>query len=317
VRLLDIPMSIMQRLGPNAFAKLEEALAARPDVVQSLPTSPERFEIIAESMTQVGNHRPPATPQSMPHMLASILGIRRSLRTVDQNPAQPRTHISETMLSELQTFARLRGVADIGYTKLPRNLVFQNKAVLHDNAIVLTMEMDKSKIDTSPSVQSAVEVMATYHHLGVASNKIADYLRQRGYSAHAGHPLMGLALYPPLAQHAGLGWRGMHGLIITPRFGPRVRLAAVFCSIENLPFSQKNEHQWIEQYCRLCWRCASECPPKAILEQPVGHENGLVTCIENEKCFPYFLKNYGCSICIRVCPFHHTDYARLRSSMPM
>ena len=67
--------------------------------------------------------------------------------------------------------------------------------------------MDQDNIDTSPSEQSFVEVHATYHHVGRAANRIAGWLRERGYSAHAGHPLMGLALYPPLAQQAGLGWR--------------------------------------------------------------------------------------------------------------
>jgi epoxyqueuosine reductase len=134
---------------------------------------------------------------------------------------------------------------------------------LHENAIMLTMEMDKDRIDTSPSEQSFIEVHETYHHLGRAANRIAGWLRQRGYSAHAGHPLMGLALYPPLAQQAGLGWRGLHGLLITPRFGPRVRLAAVFTSIENLPFGQENPHQWIGNTAT----CAS-CAPGSARPRP-------------------------------------------------
>jgi epoxyqueuosine reductase QueG len=58
--------------------------------------------------------------------------------------------------------------------------------------------------------------------------------------------------------------------------------------------------------------CARECPPQAILEQPVKQDNGLISCTVNEKCFPYFMDNYGCSICIRVCPFQEQDFATLR-----
>ena len=64
-------------------------------------------------------------------------------------------------------------------------------------------------------------VHETYNQLGQISNRIADWLRERGYAAHAGHPLGGMALYPPMAQEAGLGWRGISGLVITPEYGPR------------------------------------------------------------------------------------------------
>jgi epoxyqueuosine reductase len=311
MRFTEIPMRVMQKLVPGAMWDLEDALVARPGAVHAAADSPERFEIMAEGLKRGG--RVPASLRAMPHMIASMIGIRRSLRSVDENPSQPATHMSAAELAELEEYSRAVGVDDIGYARLPERLIFQHKAVLHENAIVLTMEMDKDGIDTSPSEQSFVTVHETYHHLGRAANQIAGWLRQRGYSAHAGHPLMGLALYPPLAQQAGLGWRGLHGLLITPRFGPRVRLAAVFTSIENLPFGQENPHQWIEEYCNLCKLCARECPPQAILDEPVENANGLVTCTVNDKCFPYFMDNYGCSICIKVCPFQKQEYSVLRN----
>jgi epoxyqueuosine reductase len=313
MNLAELPMTIMRKLNLGPIWDLEDALAARPEAIHATADSPTRFEIVTEAMNR--GHRPPASLRAMPHMMGSMVGIRRSLQTLDRNPAQPRTRIPEAELAELEAYARSVGIDDIGYVHLPETLVFQRKAVLHENAIMLTMEMAKDRIDTSPSEQSFIEVHQTYHHLGRAANQIAGWLRKRGYSAHAGHPLMGLALYPPLAQQAGLGWRGLHGLLITPRFGPRVRLAAVFTSIENLPFDhdERNDHQWIEAYCDLCKLCVTECPPQAILDQPVSHANGLVTCVVTEKCFPYFVDNYGCSICIRVCPFQKEEYAVLKS----
>ena len=310
----EIPMGIMRRLYINRMWDREAALATRPEMIRSADDSPERFEIVAEGFKR-GRGAPPAMRKAMPHMLASMWGIHRSLQTVDKNPAEPKTLMPAAEIAELEAFAHAVGVDDLGYALLSETLVFRNKAILHPNAIVLVMEMDKRRIDTSPSEQSFIAVHETYHHLGVASNKIAGYLRKRGYSAHAGHPLMGLALYPPLAQQAGLGWRGLHGLLITPRFGPRVRLAAVFTSIENLPFGQekRNEHQWIEEYCTLCRRCATACPPQAILDLPREQDNGLITCVDTEKCFPYFMDHYGCSICIRVCPFQEQDYDKLKS----
>ena len=310
MNLVEIPMRIMQRFVPQRMWELEDALAARPEAVQAVAGSPERFEIVAEALER--GYRPPRSVRAMPHMMASLAGIRRSLQSVEENPPHPRTRITEAELAELERYAHSLGVDDVGHTRLEAMLVFQRKAILHESAIVLTMEMDKARIDTSPSEASFLEVHKTYHHLGCAANQIAGWLRERGYAAQAGHPLMGQALYPPLAQQAGLGWRGLHGLLITPRFGPRVRLAAVFASMENLPLSRENDHQWIEAYCHLCKLCVNACPPQAILENPVVQANGLVTCIVDDQCFPYFVEKYGCSICVRVCPFQKQNYATLK-----
>jgi epoxyqueuosine reductase QueG len=221
--------------------------------------------------------------------------------------------MSETERAGLEAFIRSTGIDTFGYTSVDPDLVFEGKAVLHPAAIVLAAEMDRARMDTAPSPDSAVMVHETYNRLGIAANTIARHLRALGYSAQAGHPLGGPALYPPLAQAAGLGWQGMHGLLITPGFGPRVRLAAVFVSIEDLPASDSDEHAWIERFCRGCAKCVRECPPAAIRTEPIRHASGRVTCIEADRCLPYFVRNNGCSLCIRVCPFHQRDHGWLKT----
>jgi epoxyqueuosine reductase QueG len=124
-----------------------------------------------------------------------------------------------------------------------------------------------------------------------------------------------MALYPPMAQAAGLGWRGSSGLVITPQFGPRVRLAAVFTEIENLPLYQGAEQAWVLDFCASCQRCIHECPPSAFYDEPFEHDNGLVAVLDNDKCFPCFVAYHGCSICIKVCPFHQQPYGKLKDAM--
>ena len=74
-------------------------------------------------------------------------------------------------------------------------------------------------------------------------------------------------------------------------------------------FTDSNEHKWIEKFCKTCHRCQIECPTKAIYqEKKVTYDNipvidKMSTCIDREKCFTYFVKTLGCSICIKVCPF--------------
>jgi epoxyqueuosine reductase len=296
-----------------AITEMETVVASMPEAVLPIDSSPVRFDILLETLTAKDGHLSlPGFPRAVPHALSSIQNIGLSLASLEENPDQPETRMPEGFLSSLEEKARSMGVSSIGYARLPRELVFQGKAVLHDNAIVMTMEMDRQRMDRAPSPDTAVMVHETYARLGKAANRLARYLRHHGYSAHAGHPLLGLVLYPPLAKLAGLGWHGSHGLLITPGHGPRVRLAAVFTSIENLPFSQDDDHGWIQEFCAACGICIQQCPPGAILPQPVARDDGRITCIRTEACFPYFAQHDGCSICIRVCPFSQTSYHELK-----
>jgi ferredoxin len=290
---------------------LELRVTEMPGAHRWTEDSPVRFEIMEESMKR--GKGGPGGSRSIRIMGPTMLGVLRSLRSLGKNPNQPETEAPPELIHDLEAYLLGLGASSVGYTRVPERWIFQNKAVLHANAIVLTMEMDKPRIDTAPSQDGLEAVLEIYRDLGRIANVGAEYLRQRGYSAHAGHPLMGLALYPPLAQMAGLGWMGANGLIVTPEHGPRVRLAAIYTSIENLPFfSVENEHRWVAEYCAACQVCIRKCPPKAILPVPQRHENGQLSYVINERCFPYFSDYYGCSVCIAVCPFNHAPYDRLK-----
>ena len=302
----------MKMMMPSLLKRMdawEESVVARPKTHKSLPDAPVRFEIMKEGLKRGKARMEPELATIMPGIM---LGMRTSMLSLRKNPRLPTTCVPEGFLAELETYAESIGVSSVGYTQVPEQWIFAGKAILHLNAIMLTMEMDKVRIDTAPSVPCKQAVMEIYRDLGFAANKIAMYLRKRGYSADAGHPLMGPALYPPLTQLAGLGWLGRSGLIITPEHGPRVRLAAVFTNIENLPFSTHNEHAWVADFCAKCGKCIRECPAQAIYEEPIRRETGRVTCVDSARCFPYFSDYHGCSVCIKVCPFNNTSYEKIK-----
>jgi ferredoxin len=284
-----------------------------PDAVRGSKDSPIRFNIPRAGIELEGDHTPlPGFPKSAPQMIGSILNIRKSIYDLEKNPANGKRQIDAQMLADLRDFSRSVGADEIGFAPVPQKWVFKNLAIRYTQAIVLVMEMDKARMEMAPNPDTAVMVHETYNQLGQVANQIAEWLRDHGYAAHAGHPLGGFALYPPMAQAAGLGWRGISGLLITPQFGPRVRLAAVFTEIENLPVYEGNEHAWVLDFCQSCRRCVRDCPPDALYEDPVMHENGLVTVLDNGKCFPYFAKNHGCSVCIKVCPFNQQGYDKIK-----
>jgi len=297
----------------NKVNQKENKIAEKPNAITANEQSPTRFDIPLNIIERVeeGEDQSLMIGKTMPIMLSNIKNIKISLESIEKNSEKPKETIDDALVQQLKDFCKSLGVVKIGFTKLPRHLIFKDKVTLHDNAIVLVMEMDKEKIALAPHRETIIMIMDTYNKLGITANKVATFLREHGYSAHASHPLGGIVLYPPLAKKAGLGWFGRHGLLITPEFGPRVRLAAVFTNITNLPFATENPHEWIPEYCATCGKCIKNCPPKAIYEQPIPKENGLLTHIENEKCFPYFAANYGCTVCIKVCPFNTIGYERL------
>ncbi len=305
--------TLLNRIGiPKLMSliELERNVANYEDAILPTDSSPPRFDIPLEMIKRVkSNSEIPF--QSLPpvRILPSLLGnMKKAITSLKDNPPDALKDADIEFLNDLVDYAFSLGVGIIGYTHLPRHLIFQDKGIIHANAIILAMEMDWDKIEASPSRSTQVMIMETYDALGIAANKIARFLRENGFSAMAGHPLGGQALYPPLAQNAGLGWIGRSGLLITPEFGPRVRLAAVFTSIENLPFSQNNQHAWINAYCTNCGVCIRRCPPTAILDAPISYESGRISHISQDLCFPYFVENYGCSICIKVCPFNRSRY---------
>ncbi len=286
---------------------LEEQLASQPGVILSAENAPQRFDLLGEQMKLKLKKLPMhGFPRSFKYDQYSAKGMKEAFTSLSNNPEHPRTSAPDGFVSELETYARSLGIGSIGYCIMPREYIFQGKGLLHRNMIVVTMEMDRDAISKAPSSDTAVTVHRTYANETKAVLLIADHLRANGFSAQACYPLLGLALYPALAQAAGLGWCGAHGLLITPEYGPRVRLAAVATSIENLPFNRENPHQWIKKYCQLCRQCIRKCPVHAIHETPVVHDQ-LITRVDNTKCLPQFSENQGCAVCIKVCPFSQTN----------
>lgn len=304
---------IFKRQGLPKFEKvvdLENSLADKEYTLKFSEQSPERFDIPLEIVRR-NVKRPPLVLTSLKYILSSLKNIKNAVLSLNQNPKEPKTSLPEIELKELENYAFSLNICSIGYTKVPEKLIFQNKAIIYNNAIVLAMKMDNKKINKAPSKTTIKNIWETYDNLGKAANEIANFLRSKGYSAQASHPLGGIVLYPPLAQLAGMGYFGFSGLLITPENGPTVRLAAVYTSIDNLPFNEGNEHSWVRDYCAKCGICIDKCPPEAIYKEPIFHDTGRVTHIDNDKCFPYFSENHGCTVCIKVCPFNNVDYHKL------
>lgn len=248
----------------------------------------------------------------LPRILGSVLEINLSVRSIKKNPYLDKKKIKESILEELEEYAKSMGVSHIGYAKVNPDFIFKNQKILFPNAIVLTMEMKKDAINKAPSHTAQKEIFRTYHKLGVVVNKLAKSLRKQGFNAQAGPALGGEVNYVLLAQDAGIGQIGKHGLLITEEFGPSLRIAAVYTDIENLPFTQNNPHEWISDFCNQCNACVRKCPANAIYPTSKVFEDGSEEHIDYKKCAVPFSNNQGCTLCVKNCTFYNGDYQTLK-----
>jgi len=144
---------------------------------------------------------------------------------------------------------------------------------------------------------------------GIADQKIAlvldsleRYIHELGYQAVQG------AIVPQAgALAAGLGELGRNGLLITKEYGPRVMLSSIIST--DLPLvADKPIDLGVEDFCKICRKCAVNCPTNSI---PFGDKvvwNGVEKYKINwESCYklrPYMAKHWGnCFTCITICPY--------------
>ena len=180
--------------------------------------------------------------------------------------------------------------------------------------VVIANSMDLDTIKTVPSALSGAATGQGYSRDIIAALSIAAYIRNLGYRAIAS--LNDTALSIPLAIQAGLGEYGRHGLLITPEFGPRVRIAKIFTDLPLVPNQPRSFG--VTEFCNICQKCAKSCPPKAISFDAPSEEKLTISnlsgvkkwTVNPEKCFKFWTQQgTDCSICIRVCPYNR-DFSK-------
>lgn len=224
-----------------------------------------------------------------------------------KNPENPRKEIEEEFLKYLENQARDLDITDIGYAKIPDHVFENNESLKYSNAIVFLMPMGMDIINTDPSLEAKKLNDKLYSKFGRATYEISDKLREKDFQTQVAHPKEDLIDLTRLAQEAGLGYTGKNGLLIAPALGSRLKISAILTSIENLPFSQNNEHEWVRQYCKRCIKCIKGCSEEALIEKESSLEKAqLIT----EKCIGC---SQGCTVCIESCAFYQEGYELIKA----
>ena len=177
------------------------------------------------------------------------------------------------------------------------------------SVVAIAVEMDYETIALSPSSLEGAATGLGYSRMSSVGYSVATFIRALGYRAFANGNDVSLSI--PYAIAAGLGELGRHGMLITPEYGPRVRLVKVFTELELKPDKPKTFGAW--EFCKHCNRCADSCPSQAIptgkptLEgKTISNNPGVLKWyIDPEKCIQFWTENgTDCANCITACPFN-------------
>ncbi len=117
----------------------------------------------------------------------------------------------------------------------------------------------------------------------------------------------GAISHKAVARMAGLGWQGKNLLLITPGYGPRVRLVSI---LTEAPLEIDGP---IENRCGNCTLCRDACPAKAIKGVKTdSHYKNRHEALFFTRCVELLTENFAwlpgvdapiCGICIKACPF--------------
>jgi epoxyqueuosine reductase QueG len=191
--------------------------------------------------------------------------------------------------------------------------VYADKEVPYRYAIVVAIGMDEDKIAEAPSIEFGLETAYKTGALGLLVNRLCDKIEEMGLDAVPGPAIGGAVDYPSLAWMAGMGEYGRHGMLISPLNGACQRIAAVFTNLV-LPVEKSNPHRWVRDFCASCGKCIRACPCGAIREDALPTKAGHYSCVETGKCLFYLVTHFGCSICIKECPFTTAGYDRIKAA---
>jgi epoxyqueuosine reductase len=225
---------------------------------------------------------------------------------------------------EIKKAATLFGAAGVGVCKLDRRWLYSPAFLItpeggkeveleipeeYRYAVAVAVEMDYEAMRHSPAHPAAAATGVGYSRMAFVAGLLAQYIRGLGFKAiPCGNDT---ACSIPIAIDAGLGELARNGLLITPAFGPRVRLAKVLTDLPLVPDSPIEFGVW--DFCLKCGKCADKCPSRSIMhgdptDRPNNKSNreGILRWpINAETCLAFWVANgTDCSNCIRSCPFN-------------
>ena len=217
--------------------------------------------------------------------------------------------MSDRLTVRLKSLTKSEGADLVGIAPVQR---FRNvpkgyapKDILRSAKFTITLGIHllDSVVETTPSREYAIHTRVVNSELNRIAYRIARFLEDSGYVAipiPASYPSdsskhMGDLSHRHAAVFAGSGQIGRNNLLITPRYGPRVRLVTL---VTNAPL--KSGPPLKLDICEGCDICIRACPAGALKNGKTDKKKCRAYSEEIRKKFD--LDSRYCGLCIKVCP---------------
>jgi epoxyqueuosine reductase len=172
--------------------------------------------------------------------------------------------------------------------------------------IVIAIALPVTAFEAAPSREYSISYIVANKELDRIAFRIAKYLQNRGYKAlhvPASPPydlekMMGDLSHRHAANLAGIGVFGKNSLILSPKYGGRIRLVSI---ITDAPL--ETDRMLRLDLCKNCVRCIRACPARALKSDGIVDKQSCDRRhIEIGKQLQLEEWEECCGVCIRVCP---------------
>jgi len=188
-----------------------------------------------------------------------------------------------------------------------------------NRVVAIAFEEEFYAIANSPGRLASAAVGSGYSRMAYTAYALSEFIRSLGYRAIPAGNGVGLSI--PIAIDAGLGELGRLGLLTTPKYGPRVRIAKVITDMPLLPDPRISFG--VPEFCDVCMLCAEHCPSESISAEPRTWEGKSPSnnpgvhkwYVQGEKCDDF--NGFSCSNCKSVCPFSKPNNSWLHKMIRM
>jgi len=182
--------------------------------------------------------------------------------------------------------------------------------------IVFTIRMSPLTIATAPTALSTAASSMAYSEGTSVQLRLQQFITRLGYQCLADGNMGTSGNSPGFGVLAGLGELSRLNRMISPRWGPLVR---VFKVITDLPLAPTRPiDAGIFRFCRTCKKCAEFCPSNALsmetepsweVQGPWNNPGVKAYYEKAPNCFYQWLKigGHDCGICLASCPFSKQD----------
>ncbi len=313
-----------EQLGPYPMESLRKVERPTTRITEDIPRFDEREHGFARAMR--GDFGPNPAREferfinkfplgaAFAEMVSHMIPLVDGGVTTQKAPLPEDPEILSRHIKQLGYFLR----ADIvGICHLPQYAVYshdlEGKPVKldHKSAILLVVDQDYDTMcgSTGDDWVSGSQSFIGYSTSAFIACIMANYIRRLGYPARAHHVFNYQVLVVPLLLLAGIGEICRAGIVLNPFLGTRFKAAVVTTDLPLEPDSPVDFG--LQEFCRKCLKCATECHARAIPDGDKVMINGYENWrFDADRCSKYRVSNQGgssCGRCIKVCPWNKPE----------